>query len=55
MAYLKTAFLQYTSRWYVSVWVKQKNGKDFQQIAWFNQWVLASKAWKGFQIPDGTL
>ena len=33
MAYLKTAFLQYTSRWYVSVWVKQKNGKDFQQIA----------------------
>ena len=25
MAYLKTAFLQYTPRWYVSVCVKQKN------------------------------
>ena len=48
-AYLRTAFLHYTSR-YVCVWIKQKKTKLFQNIVLFSFWVAASKTPKVFKF-----
>ena len=47
IAYLRTAFLHYTSR-YISVWINRKTIKLFKKILLFTLWVAACKTSENF-------